>query len=107
MCGARSLLTAFGQTPSLLRAMWLGYLAGAMTRGVSRTYGVSISVRVRATNCLYSTELLTDIILHIRDDAADTSRDAGRSFTTMSRSLGDSCRPQDRRNRWGRERIAL
>ena len=41
-----------------------------------------------------------DLICHRRDDTLDTSRDAGRPSTTMSRSLGDSCWSQDCHNRW-------
>ena len=37
----------------------------------------------------------------------DASRNAGRSSTTLSRSLGDFCGSQDRHNWWGRERIVL
>jgi hypothetical protein len=45
--------------------MWLGYSEGAMTNDVSRTWGVLISVRVRAIHRLQSTELLTNLILHL------------------------------------------
>ena len=101
----RSLLTGFGDTSSPLRTTCHGYSTDAMTKSVSRTCDVLISVRTRAENHFPLTELLDDVIFRCRDDAVDASGDAGRSSTALSRSLGGSCGSQDRHNWWGRERI--
>jgi hypothetical protein len=103
--GVRCLLTAFGDTSSPLRTTCHGYSADAMTKSVLRTCDVLISVRARAENHFLLTELLDDVIFRCRDDAVDASRDSGRSSTTLSRSLGESCGSQDHHNWWGRERI--
>ena len=101
-------LMAFARTPSRSRIVWHGFSEAATTEGVSRTCGVSISVRGSLLVFHRAKSAHGSVLFrHHRDDAVGPSPDAGRPATAVPRALHDPRRMQDHHHRPWRGSIIL